>query len=279
MPLPWIFSILGTMLGDKDHCDGKVSATRLTSCPRKVLIEDFVSPKHPNGGLVFDPTRMNSANFGNAVHAWMEKWTPEGIYKEIKFPVKGQPPPVLDLGEGVKIAVRGTVDYLSPDIVVMEDYKTHSETAHKFKFKFGGAAPELRAQFSIYKTLIEDAVKDAKVKKGRVWHGAQTSARHPSPPWFDQEIAFMSMEDVGSIKPFGADYSVRDIAGMYNWALHEIGAIKEEKSSPPWFQQVDAIIAQIPMVGEKIFRGTMCTTYCGSAQPHCYNLAGMPQIL
>jgi len=279
MPLPWIFSILGTTMGDTDHVDGKVSATRLTNCPRKVLIEDFVTPEHPGGGLVFDPSRLNSANFGNAVHAWMEKWTPEGAYKEIKFPVKGQKAPILDLGEGVKIQVRGTVDWLAPDTVCMNDYKTHSETAHRFKFKFGGAAPELRAQFSIYKALIEDAIEGATVKKARVWHGAQTSAKHPCPPWFDQEVAFMTMQDVGSIKPFGADFTIRDIAGMYNWALHKIGEIPHKQNTKDWFACLDAILCQIPLVGEKIFRGTMCTTYCGSAQPHCYVLAGRPQIL
>ena len=125
MPLGWIIAICQNRIKDKDHADGKITATRLFDCPRKVLIEDFVEPieGEPNVGLVFDPRRMNSAHFGTVVHREIELHTPGGGYKEIRFPLEGQEIPTLDFGGGVTCGIGGGVDYIEPDVVCLEDYK------------------------------------------------------------------------------------------------------------------------------------------------------------
>jgi hypothetical protein len=280
MPLGWILGITKG-LDDPAHSGGNITATRILDCPRKVLIEDFVRPRLEdlNFGLVFDPRRMNSARFGTVLHADIAANMPPGAYQEVRFPLEGQPPVMLDFGEGVVQSISGAVDYLSPDTIILEDYKTHSETAHKFKWNRKAAEPELRAQFSIYKALIEKCIEGAKVTKMMVWHGAQTSAKHPAPPWFKLEVPPMAIEDIGSIRPVGALVNVRSIIKMLQWGLGEIRAIGAPPDSVEWYQEFDAIINRLPMVGETMFNGEKCPTYCGSAQPYCFRVAGRAEVL
>jgi len=275
MPLGWIIGITKDRLEDTDHAGGQITATRLLTCPRQTLIEDFVRPlaEDPDFGLVFDPTRFNSARFGTAVHADIAANTPGG-YKEIRFPMEGQEPTVLDVGAGVTCAVAGRIDFISPDTITVEDYKTHSETAHKFKYNAkAGKDAELRVQYSIYKALVEASVPGIKIEKGRVWHGAMTSAKHPAPPWFDREVEFMPLVQCGEIRPYGSKYKVREIIRMYQWALGEIGKIEAPMYSAQWYGVFTEIIRGVPMVGETMFGGEKCLTYCGPAQEFCFYTA------
>ena len=280
MPLGWIIGITKGM-DDPDHSGGKITATRILDCPRKVLIEDFVRPRadDPNFGLVFDPRRFNSARFGSVVHADIAANTPGGAYKEVRFPLPGQEPVSLDFGEGVVQTISGAVDYLAPDTICIEDYKTHSETAHKFKWNRKSAEPELRAQFSIYKTLVERCIEGAQVTQMRVWHGAQTSAKHPAPSWFQLEVPPLALEDIGAMRPFGALQNVRSIIKMLQFGLTGIAAIGAPPDSTEWYDEFNAIVGQLPMVGETMFNGEKCPTYCGAAQPYCYRVAGRAEIL
>lgn len=279
MPLGWIIGIIEDQAGDSTHAEGNITATRLFDCPRKVLIEDFVGPAAPRGGLVFDPTRMNSARAGTVIHADIAKHTPGGGYHEIRFPLDGQEPPVLDLGGGVQVPISGGVDYIEPNIVCIEEYKTHSESAHKFKWNRKAADPEVRAQVGIYKTLIERALAGVRVEKARIWHGAMTSAKHPAPPWFDIEVDPMTLQEVGDMRPFGAKQTVRDIAAMYLWALAKIREIPATRETPEWYAAFDSIVNTLPMVGETQFGGEKCLTYCGAAQPYCFGCAGRKGLL
>lgn len=281
MPLGWLIGICKGLSEDVDHRDGAVTATRLLTCPRQVLIDDFVQPRKddPGFGLVFDPRRMNSAHFGTVVHEEIRKNTPGGGYTEIHFPLEGQKPPVLDFGQGVTCPVSGRLDHLRPNMVVVDDYKTHSETAHKFKWNRKAADPEIRAQFGIYKPLIEDAVEGAHITHALVWHGAMTSARHPAPPWFNMAVVPLSLTEIGDLQPFGSRHTVREVIGMYVWALAEIGKITAARDSVEWYSAFNQIVNNLPMVGETMFGGQKCLTYCGAAQPYCFGLAGRAEVL
>jgi hypothetical protein len=280
MPIGWILSLLKRREADKDHSGGAITATRLLGCPRQTLIEDFVAPiaEDRNFGLVFDPRRMNSAHFGTIIHKEIEEHTPGG-YKEIRFPRPGTPPFELDFGEGVTCAPSGAIDYLHPDTVILEDYKTHSEAAHKFKWNRKAADPEVRAQFGIYKALVERGVEDAHVKKAIVWHGAMVSARHPAPPWFHIDVVPLSLQEIGDLRPFGSRHTVREVITMYKWALQQMSEITAERGTPSWYSAFDRIVSGLAMVGETMFGGQKCTSYCGPAQPYCFRLAGKAEVL
>lgn len=280
MPLGMIVGITKDLGEDRVHADGNITATRLTDCPRKVLIEDFVKPlkEDPSFGLIFDPRRWNSPHLGTIIHAHIAANTPGDAYKELHFPLPHCEPPILDFGDGVKCAVSGTVDYLAPSTIRLEDYKTHSETAHKFKWQRKAAEPELRSQFSIYKTLVEGAIRGAEVKDMLVWHGAMTSAKHPAPPWFKLEVPFLPLNEIGNIRAYGAQHTVRDVIKMYQWALGEIHKIPEPRNTPAWYGYFNAIVQKIPMVGETQYGGDKCTSYCGPAHPYCWALAGRTSL-
>jgi hypothetical protein len=281
MPLGWIIGITKDRAEDRVHCEGNITATRLTTCPRQVLIEDFVQPMpdHPDFGLVFDPRRMNSARFGQVVHKDIEVNTPPGGYKELQFPLEGKEPPLLDFGGGVTCRISGKVDYIHPNIVCMEDYKVHGESAHRFKWNKRAGDPETRSQFGIYKKLIEDSVEGADIKEAIIWHGAMTSAKHPAPPWFKVPVVPLSLEEIGEVRPFGARHSVREIIKMYQWATEQIGKIEKPRHTMEWYEEFNKIVNVLALVGETMFGGQKCLSYCGPAQPYCYALAGRVGVL
>lgn len=277
--LPFLLGIIANTTGDTEHCDGKVTATRTTSCPRQTLIQDFIGPDAPGGGLVFDPRRYNSIAWGWAMHEWCAKYAPPDAMVEVRFPSEGKGPAILDFGEGVKIPVSGRLDYLSPDKVMMVDIKTHSEASHKFKWQRPTPDADLIVQFNILRTLVQLEIPDAPITKGAIWHGAQTSAKHPAPPWFEQPLPIVPLTEIGGLKCKGAHHTVREIASMLHWGTGEIQKIEHPRDSVEWYGRVNGIINSLPMVGEPMFNGDCCPTYCGAAQPYCFRLAGRSAIL
>jgi len=188
---------------------------------------------------------------------------------------------VLDFGGGVTCAVSGTVDYFDPGTVMLvpEDYKTHSESAHLFKWRRKSASPEDRSQFGIYKELIERRYPGKKVTHALVWHGAMTSAKHPAPPWFKVKVQPLTLREIGDLKPFGSLNPVREVIQMYSWALEQIGKIEAPRDSRLWYDKFNEILNSIAMVGETMFGGQKCLSYCGAAQPYCYSVAGRMGLL
>lgn len=281
MPLGWILSLTKERQADTDHSGGAITATRLLTCPRQTLIEDFIEPlpDDPTWGLVFDPRRMNSAHFGTTIHAEIAANTPGGGYKEVRFPLPGAELPELDFGGGVTCRLSGRIDYLHPDTIVLEDYKIHSEGKQRTEWNKKYVAPEIRAQFGIYKPLVEASVKDANVTHALVWHGAMTSANNEAPPWFKTPVSPMTLTEIGSLRPYGAKQTVREIIRMYQWALGEIAKIAAPRHSREWYAAFDALLTHVPMVGESMFRGTKCASYCGAAQPYCFWVAGRTEVL
>lgn len=270
-PVGWLLSIIDRVVGDKDHCDGKVTTTRLASCPRQILIEDF------DDQLVFDPMRHNSVDFGSTIHSQIQKFTPEALGK-VEWLVSGE----IDLGEDVKVTLTGRIDFASLDGIIY-DYKTASETSHKFKWNAKKPDENLSIQFGINAALAEQTrLREGvaqKFNRGVAWYGAMTSAKHPAPSWFPMEVPILPTQQIGNIKPAGGKTTVRDIARMLTWAVKLIKEIDAPRGTPEWKKAFTMILNEVPMVGESMFGGSKCALYCGPAQPVCFAAANRPVLL
>ena len=269
MPLPWLLAILQRNKSDQTHRDNNFTVTRLLTCPRSVAIEDNL----PN---VIDLRHLNSPTWGHAVHEFMHRNTPEGMYSEVRLPLEGQKPPLI-LG----VPLRGTVDVLSGDTVVLEDYKCTSESSMKFKWgRKETAAIEVRAQASLYKILIEKCMPETKIQEAAIWNGAMTGARCPAPPWFRVQIDWLEEWEIGAIRPHGCDFTVEQIIVLYkefHERLNDLRAMGIEPETEEWFDRVAEIIGKIPMVGKPMWRGSKCEKYC-SVKDTCYGIEGITTI-
>src|SRR6267143_5516598 len=190
MPLPRILGILANVAGDTTHRDGRITATRVLTCPRQVAIEDNIPAP-------FDVLSYNSIYDGVLEHVAMQRTAPPGAYTEIHLPPEGRPIPRL-----FGVEIEGTVDFVTADLREIHDYKKHSESAQAFKFESGGADQEVAAQLNIYRLMLEQCVEGAHIEKLLVWHGAMTSAntktfrtKQPVPPWFAVELPLMGEEE------------------------------------------------------------------------------------
>jgi len=282
MPLPWLLAMISINKSDDIHSGNRMSATRMQSCPRKIAIEDNIPARRVN------MKQFNSMTWGTAIHEFMQKHTPPGFYQEIELPPKGSPPVMLFQGTEAEIAVRGRLDILTPDTILLEDYKCTSESSQKFRFNRRAADPEWRAQASIYKILGKRSIADIDIKQAAIWSGAMTSARCPAPPWFKIPLAWMGEEEILMMKPHGAEFSVADNIIQFKHFLkmkaeldltfrtrkHDCEDRLVIDTGPEYKKALYDLIATMPLAGRGAWRGEMCKKYCGSART-CNEMEGL----
>lgn len=266
MPLPRINGILASVQGDTAHRDGKITATRVLTCARQVIIEDNIP-------VPFDVLSYNSIYDGIIEHDAMQRHAPPGTYAEIHLPLPGQSPPML-----FGVPVEGTIDFVTADMREIHDYKKHSETAQKFKFQRGGADPELAAQLNIYRLLLEQCVAGTRIEKLVVWHGAMTSAAG-APPWFRVELPLMDEAQIARIKPHGGDYTVQDIVNAYvgfagATTSADLPTDAEVGLAGAGGTKLEAAIRAVPLQGRKMWNGKKCQLYC-SVRDTCDRIEGV----
>jgi len=285
MPLPRIAGILASVAGDTAHRDGKITATRVLTCARQVIIEDNIA-----GPL--DVLSYNSIYDGILEHAAMQRHAPPGTYTEVHLPLPGQEPPTL-----FGVPMEGTIDFLTADLREIHDYKKHSESAQSFKFEGGGADPEVAAQLNIYRLLLEQCLPAAKIERLVVWHGAMTSAntktfrtKQPVPPWFEVRLPLMSEAEIAAIRPNGGDYTVQQIVDAYvRFAAERAG----DRALPTDAEvglgagnrsvvveaplDLEAAIRAVPLQGRKMWGGKKCSTWC-SVREACDKLEGIARL-
>ncbi len=275
MPLPWLLAILDINLNDDIHSGNRLSATRIQSCARKIALEDNIPVRR------FNLKRFNSPTWGTAIHEFMQKHTPAGFYQEIELPPEGCPPVKLFEGTEAEVAIRGRLDILTPDTVLLQDYKCTSESSQKFRYNRKGADPEWRAQASVYKMLGERSTEGAiAIKRAAIWSGAMVSGRCPAPPWFEIPLAWMGEEEILMMKPHGGEFSVADNIIQFKIFL----AAKAELDAPTvarptmttveYQEALKSIIKTMPLAGRGQWRGEMCKTYCSVART-CNQLEGL----
>lgn len=284
MPLPWLLGILDLNDTDDVHSGNRMSATRMLTCARKIALEDNIPTRRVN------LKHMNSPTWGTAIHEFMQKHTPPGYYQEVELPPKGSPPVLLFEGTEAEVAVRGRLDILTPDVVLLQDYKCTSESSQKFRWNRRAADPEWRAQASIYKIVGAKSTEGAiDIKRAAVWSGSMTSGRCPAPPWFEIPLAWMGEEEILVMKPHGGEFSVADNIVQFKTFLLAKAKLDEEwrlrkmdssghaivpTEHPGYQKALKAIIAKMPLGGRGMWRGEMCKTYCTPARS-CNELEGL----
>lgn len=282
MPLPRILGILANVAGDTVHRDGRITATRVLTCPRQVAIEDNIPAP-------FDVLSYNSIYDGVIEHAAMQRTAPPGTYTEIRLPPEGAEPPRL-----FGVPIEGTIDFVTADLREIHDYKKHSESAQAFKFESGGADPEVAAQMNIYRLMLAQCVPDAKVERLVVWHGAMTSAntktfrtKQPVPPWFAVALPLMSEEEIAAMRPHGGEHTVQQIVDAYVRfetekaevllpTDREVGVRGEpaEYNYPDDGRRLKAALKNIPLVGRGMWKGQKCQRYC-AVKDICDDIEGL----
>lgn len=231
--LDWMYIIQNILTGDKLHTEGHVTATRMSRCPRAIAIGDYLP-------VTLDLMDFNEVTWGTAMHAFMEQRGRPGQHKEVRFPFEGQPAPII-LGR----PVHGMVDLVSPDTVLLKDYKFHGAWAQWFADQdrqVGIIKPELSAQFSVYKIALEKLLPGTHITKAKVVHAAMGVGRGSRPPfdapsWMTVEVPFFTEEELGAFKPLGGRWTVLETLAM----LEEfIASARDEEA-----------VRKIPMVGRE----------------------------
>lgn len=261
MPLRLLLATVRHQLGDKAHAGGNITATRLLACSREIGILDNIP-------IRLAPERLNSMMGGHAFQRFADDFAEEGDYTRIRFPLPGQSAPII-LG----IPVSGELDYLSPDTVIIEDMKVHSESAQLFRVKaFLGMLKEdnnredYRAQLSIYARIVRQCVPGADPKVLRIYDGAMVSSNKllwrdiPPLPWVDHVLPEMTDAELATHRPKGGEATVTDIIADYL-------RFQERRAAQPDEPVAVAIKATLPLRGRTMMNRKKCASYCLARGP------------
>jgi len=277
----WITTMLMGLAGDTEHCDGKITATRLLGCPRQSILSDEIP-------LALDVRRLHS---GQAGTSWHKAIREGGARADSQYELR------LPSTELFGVEVSGRCDRVSLDWSEIEDWKTHGESSMGFKWrnaKSGRVDRELAAQLNLYRLIIARLilkVPDAEYRPRLIgWHMAMVRAQRgpgepppkpgykgrmpeePPPPGFRVTLPIMSEDEIGRLRPFDDEdspgmqpYSVRDIVKMY---------VDYRAARVAGATLTDALRAHVPLVGRGVWRGTMCTRYCAALEA-CNEVEGV----
>jgi hypothetical protein len=235
------------MASDKYHREGKITATRLLTCPRQVMIEDFL----PTEG--FDLAKASNLHWGNIAHAEVEKHSPPWLYSEVELEA-----------EICGIQITGHLDMAASDLLWVDDLKTHSESKQRREAKKPGMDSGVRAQESIYALCIEKMKPGTKVQELRSSHLAHTSAGVPSS--FKRRSLPMTEDELAAYCPAGGSSTVAELVLDY-----KSFKLRQEEG---W--DIRENIAFMPLRGVDMFRGSKCEKYC-FAKEACDELARQGQ--
>ncbi len=273
-PFPLLMAILDVNANDKAHTGNKLTATRLTGCPRASAIQDNVMCR-------YDIRHSFSTIWGTAMNELMDRHTPEGLVAQMTLPpaflFKRQFPP-----NGVLVG--GTPDLLPADFSGVYDYKCHSGKAQYMKFT-KPAAIELSAQVSLYAHLLKQAKPEALPVKFVAWHGAMKAAADKFPPWFPQELQFLTEDEIAALRPYGGRYTVAEHIGMFRRFHGKVDAInlkyreaeEGDQLNEQRQQEIEEAIREIPLVGRDVWRGAKCNLYC-DVKWDCDRIEGIVSI-
>lgn len=258
MPQAWAASIVKDRLADRYHADGRLTVTRLLTCPRETLIADYMD-------VAFDPRSMNSIHWGTAIHAALERDSENLQYVEIRFGGPDDELPAANL-LGVKIA--GKIDHITAGFGEIHDYKCHSEMAQKFVGRqMGNQAPQL----NLYRMGLMDVMPETKGKLERLiaYHGAMTSAKGPE-PWIPETLPIMTEAQILAFRPSGGEASVVDIIRAYlKFNVRQVEGMDLNEN-----------LKLVPIYGRSMFNRKKCTSYCQpGVKAACDELEGIPSLI
>jgi len=243
MPLPWILGIIANTIGDTRHPGNKLSASRLSGCPRDNAIHDLLSVPR------VDLRKFNQAAHGWAAHHWMASYAPKGMLAEVSF--KG----VLFAGTEYEVEVpNSTADALhvgNETAIVLEDYKITSESNQRYMSETTEKV-EWNVQATVYKMLAAQADPPFEFSRCAIWSGAAVPRKSKAEPWIYVPARFLSEEELLTAIPYEGVATVADHIMDYK-------RLQEDLASGMTTREA---IARMPLRGEMQWRRKDGTTKC-----------------
>ena len=203
----WYGWTINHELADNLHADGHITPTRLLTCPRKTLLEDYTP-------YTLNPLWHNSTAVGTKIHEATSR------------------SPLRLKGKLWGLDIEGECDnyeQLPDGTWWIDDTKSHGDnTASRILSDPNGPSDEYKVQFGIYAILFEQQTEDM----GEKCVVTRLTASHFSPlyrysEYFEfkvVEVPIMGEDWIGNVRPLGNPFTVKQLAGFYQNAL---AAIKE----------------------------------------------------
>lgn len=238
LPLELLGGIFTHLTGDTFHADGRITATRLATCPREIAIVDALAIE----GV--DLTKGNSTFWGTMKHLELWKRKLPGTTVEIEIP----PTPLFG------VMVSGKVDKVSADLSTIEDWKTHAENGQRYAVKEVKASNII--QLNIYALLLKKS-RGIDIKNLAIWHLAEVGGSGV-PCGYRQEIPLLPEEVIAEMPiDEGTSVTVQEIADAYrvNAAARPLLGEGTREEWLRWFKLFE-------MVGVNLFNGKKCEKYC-----------------
>jgi hypothetical protein len=229
----WYHHIVEHELGDKLHCDGTLTPTRLLTCPRKTLLQDFTP-------YTLDVASHNSPAVGTKIHEVTSRSALRLKGTLFGLPIEGECDNHVETPTGWWI----------------DDTKSHSDYRMSRVTK-EEAGDELTAQLGLYGLMFEQEYPDRKV--GRL------TGSHFSPYFGFRvvEVPIMDAEWIGNVRPLGNPFTVKQLAGFYQNAL---GSLRSPQYVTQSYEVHAWKIAEaVPKVGAEMLKQKKGSWMCD----HC----------
>ncbi len=232
---------------DVRHSTLDVTATRTMNCPRQTFIEVLWD-------YYIDPSKIAARERGTALHSVAAEHTdPKLWYTEANDPVR-----MTINGEIGGVPLSMACDAMKRDMTEIVDYKFPSD----FSVRFRGpkAKKEYACQVNMARLMLGQqewalqAGYDPETVLLTIWDHACGKQEGP----LAQEAPHMTEEEILATRPGGSNHTIEEIISIHLWMVQEY----EKNGAPTDIGKLEEIAAQIPLVGEPMFRGDKCRMYC-----------------
>lgn len=263
---PWVAALFKDV--DPEHEGYNLTVSGMYSCPRESFIKALYA-------YYVNPWDSAVRDIGSLGHVGLQKYMPDTWRKETRAH-----------GELLGAKVSGKTDAWLPHpgddkkVVEIIDAKFPRHGSAYYRGQQNGVAKaEHAVQLNANRLLLEQNGLDTNETLLTLWDHALGSSRSPSPPEA-LRAPHMTEEDIAVIHPFGYDfktgavvpgtYNVRQIVDLHSAASEEFNS-EDPKAIMSMPEERDAIVAKIPLVGERMMGGQKCSIYC-DVEPICSRL-------
>lgn len=256
----WWHSLLNHALNDTRHRDGKITVTRLLTCPREWLLADFL----PH---TFDPRTQHTPAVGTLVQAAIAKFPPIGwvAEREVQGTILGLP-----LSAAIDLSLMYATTGLEHAGYTKEgkicEGKFHS--FDKDGYKEWTLKDDHACQVNMQRLLWEQQEPGLRVVEMEVVRSSMAGAgkemkRFKVPVWDEERIA--------AHRPGGGDFTVGFIAGKAAEALlnlkHDYVANQGFLGGASTYVNVGEVVKEsVPLIGRSMFNKKKCSDYCSLKQ-------------
>jgi len=247
----WWHSLLNHALNDTRHRDGKITVTRLLTCPREWLLADFL----PH---TFDPRTQHTPAVGTLVQAAIAKFPPIGwvAEREVQGELLGLPlSAAIDLSIMFEAPISEDWPLNWGKICEGKFHSTDSERDEKTGVwgKWKHAKADHFCQVNMQRILWEQCEPGLKVVEMKVARSSMIGDGKEMPAW---DVPVWDEDKIAAHRPGGGDFTVAQIAGFAHQALTFIN------ERGPLDDYGNLVADAVPLVGRSMFNKKKCTDYC-----------------